>query len=61
MKDKKIKPKKVVKIVKSSGKIKAKPLSEHIVEATNKGKPIETFFLIRWFKSIRSSIKLWRK
>ncbi len=61
MKDKKIKPKKVVKKVKSSGKIKAKPLSEHIVEATNKGNPIETFFLIRWFKSIRSSIKLWRK
>ena len=33
--------------VKSSGKIK---VGLHIQEATNKGKPIERFFLIRWYE-----------
>ena len=34
--------------VKSSGKVKV-GLNAHINEATNKGKPIQRFFLVRWY------------
>ena len=35
--------------VKSSGKVKV-GLNAHINEATNKGKPIQRFFLVRWYE-----------
>jgi hypothetical protein len=71
MKEQKIK--KVVRKVKKSGVVRLKPkitstrpkdrslIAEHIAEATGKGKPVKTFFLMRWFVSIRDKIKLWMK
>lgn len=35
--------------IKSSGKVKV-GLNAHINEATNKGKPIQRFFLVRWYE-----------
>ena len=73
MKEQKPKPKKVVRRVKKSGVVKLKPkitstrpkdtslIAEHIVQATGKGKPIETFFLLRWYANIRDKIRLWMK
>jgi len=73
MKDKVKIPKRVVRKVKKSGVVKLKPkitstrpkdrslIAEHIAEATGKGKPVKTFFLTRWFVSIRDKIKLWMK
>jgi len=58
------KTKKVVRKVKKSGVVKLKKkisgtrekdkslIADHIEEATNKGKPIKKFFLIRWFDYI---------
>ena len=73
MKEQKPKPKKVVRRVKKSGVVKLKPkitstrpkdtslIAEHIVQATGKGKPIKTFFLLRWYATIRDKIRLWMK
>ena len=73
MKEQKPKPKKVVRKVKKSGVVKLKPkitstrpkdtslIAEHIVQATGKGKPIKTFFLLRWYATIRDKIRLWMK
>ncbi len=73
MKEQKPKPKKVVRKVKKSGVVKLKPkitstrpkdaslIAEHIVQATGKGKPIKTFFLLRWYANIRDKIRLWMK
>ena len=58
------KTKKVVRKVKKSGFVKLKPkisgtrkkdaslIADHIAEATNKGKPIKQFFLVRWFNYV---------
>jgi len=66
-------PKKIVRKVKSSGLVKLKPkitsnrpkdrslIAEHIVQATSKGKPIEVFFLLKWYTKIKDKIKLWMK
>ena len=73
MKEQKQKPKKVVRKVKKSGVVKLKPkitstrpkdtslIAEHIVQATGKGKPIKTFFLLRWYATILYKIRLWMK
>ena len=73
MKEQKPKPKKVVRRVKKSGVVKLKPkitstrpkdtslIAEHIVQATGKGKPIKTFFLLHWYANIRDKIRLWMK
>jgi len=59
-----MKENKVNKIIKNSGAVKLKPkisgtrkkdaslIADHIVEATSKGKPIKSFFLVRWFTYI---------
>ena len=73
MKEQKPKPKKVVRKVKKSGVVKLKPkitstrpkdtslIADHIVQATGKVKPIKTFFLLRWYATIRDKIRLWMK
>ena len=73
MKEQKPKPKKVVRKVKKSAVVKLKPkitstrpkdtslIAEHIVQATGKGKPIKTFFLLRWDANIRDKVRLWMK
>ena len=64
---------KVRRVVKKSGLVKLKPritgsrskktslIADHIVEATNKGKPIKPFFIISIYIKIRDAIRLWVK